>query len=386
MAMAKTVSPTSMSRDPVRDRTSSPARPGSAASKARPPGGGSPIAYKLLRVPLFYKILIANAVILGAVTLLGTVLIARAGGMAEAGSILRLAILLSLGALIVGATCNAVLTRLALSPLRELESAARSVELGDMDARIRPSRLADADTLRLAAVFNRMLDHVRRSGERQRELTLRALDAEEKARSWVARKLYDECAQSIAATLLRLKVARLRLDRAGTEEEELERLRDELLGALEGVRELARELRPPELDEIGFVLALTAHTRSLSERTGLSIQLDAEPVDTELSPEAGLTVYRIVQEALSNAVRHASAGSVGVYVTRSEDGFVAEVHDDGTGFDVEAEIERAGRGLGLLEMQERARRVGGRLSIESSPGAGTRVRLEMPAVLPNIAS
>jgi signal transduction histidine kinase len=319
------------------------------------------------------------------VTLLGTMLIARAGGMAEAGSFLRLAILLSLGALIVGATCNAVLTRLALSPIRELESAARSVELGDMDARIRPSRLADADMFRLAAVLNRMLDHVRRSGERQRELTLRALDAEEKARSWVARKLYDECAQSIAATLLRLKVARLRLERAGTEEEELERLRDELLGALEGVRELARELRPPELDEIGFVLALTAHTRSLSERTGLSIQLDAEPVDAELSPEAGLTVYRIVQEALSNAVRHASAGSVGVYVTRSEDGFVAEVHDDGTGFDVEAEIERAGRGLGLLEMQERARRVGGKLSIESSPGAGTRVRLEMPAVLPNIA-
>ncbi len=142
----------------------------------------------------------------------------------------------------------------------------------------------------------------------------------------------------------------------------------------------------PEFDEIGFVLALTAHTRSLSERTGLSIRLDAEAVDTELSPEAGLAVYRIVQEALSNAVRHSSAGSVGVYVTRSEDSFVAEVHDDGTGFDVQAEVEKAGRGLGLLEMQERARRVGGRLSIESSPGAGTRVSLEMPAALPSAPS
>jgi len=361
MAMAKTVGSTSMSRDP--------------------PDSVSPIVDKLLRVPLFYKILIANAVILGVMTLLGTMLISWAGGMAEAGSILWLAILLSLGALIVGATCSAVLTRLALSPLRELESAARSVELGGTDARIRCCRLADADMLRLVAVFNRMLDRVRRSGERQRELTLRALDAEEQARSWVARKLYDECAQSLAATLLRLKVARPRLDPAGTEEKELERLRDDLLGALEGVRTLARELRPPELDEIGFVLALTAHTRSLSERTGLSIRLDAEAVDTELPPEAGLAVYRIVQEALSNAVRHASAGSVGVYVTRSEDGFVAEVHDDGEGFDVQAEIERAGRGLGLLEMHERARRVGGKLSIESSPGAGTRVRLEMPVVL-----
>lgn len=373
-----------MSRDPVRDPSSSPARPGSEASKAKPPGGGSPIADKLLRVPLFYKILIANAVILGVMALLGTMLLARAGRMAEPSSILLPAILLSLGALIVGATCSAVLTRLALSPIRELESAAQNVELGDMDARIRLSRLADADMLRLAVVFNRMLDRVRRSGERQRELTLRTLDAEEKARSWVARKLYDECAQSIAATLLRLKVARPRLDPAGTEEEELEKLRDELLGALEGVRKLARELRPPELDEIGFVLALTAHTRSLSERTGLSIRLDAEPVDTELSPEVGLAAYRIVQEALSNAVRHASAGSVRVYVTHSEDGFVAEVHDDGTGFDVEAEIERTGRGLGLLEMQERARQVGGKLSVESAPGAGTRVRLEMPAVLPNI--
>ncbi len=364
----------------------SPARPGSAASKARHPGGGSPIADKLLRLRLFYKILISHAVILGVLTLLGTLLIVRAGGMAEASSILWLSLLLPLGALIVGATISAVLTRLALSPLRELERAARSVELGDMNARIRPSRLADADMLRLAALFNRMLDRVRRSGERQRELTLRALDAEENARSWVARKLYDECAQSLAATLLRLKLARPRLDPAGTEDEELERLRDELLGALEGVRKLARELRPPELDEIGFVPALTAHARSLSERTGLSIRLDAEAVDSELSPEKGLAVYRIVQEALSNAVRHASARSVAVRVTRSEDGFVAEVRDDGTGFEVGAEIERAGRGLGLLEMQERARRVGGKLSIESSPGGGTRVRLEMPAVLPSAPS
>ena len=65
---------------------------------------------------------------------------------------------------------------------------------------------------------------------------------------------------------------------------------------------------------------------------------------------------------------------------------MAEIHDDGTGFDVQAEIEGTGRGLGLLEMQERARRVGGKLSIESSPGAGTRVRLEMPAVLPSAPS
>ena len=151
-----------------------------------------------------------------------------------------------------------------------------------------------------------------------------------------------------------------------------------LLEALESVRQVARELRPPELDEIGLVAALAAQVRTLSERSGVEIRLDADPVEPDLSTDAGLALYRIAHEALANAVRHADAHSVEVRISRLPDGVAAEVRDDGKGFDVDTEIERAGRGLGLLEMRERALYVGAALSIESLPGEGTRIEVLVP--------
>lgn len=340
-----------------------------AAAKPRGP------AVKLLRLPLFYKILVANALILALAVLIGGLLIARLGG-ASAAEAARWASILGASAVVIGAACSAVLTRLALTPLRELEASAERVERGDLQTRAAVSNLADEDMRRLVNLFNRMLDRVEWYRSRQREVTVRSLESEENARRWVARKLYDETAQSLAAVLLQLRAAGRRLGNA--ERREFDNLRMALIEALESIREVARELRPPELDEIGLVPALAAQARNLSERSGIEIRLDADSIESDLTTEEGLALYRILSEALANAARHAGASRVEVRIVRAPDGVSAEIHDDGAGFDVDSELERAGRGLGLLEMRERALHVGAALSIDSSEVGGTTVAVRMP--------
>ena len=342
-----------------------------ARAAPAPPG----LADKLLRLPLFYKILVANAVILAVAVLIGGFLLARLGGV-SATEAARWASILGASAVVVGATCSAFLTRLALQPLRELEASAERVEQGDLQTRAAMSPLADTDMRRLVTLFNRMLDRVELYRSRQREVTVRSLESEENARRWVARKLYDETAQSLAAVLLQLRAAGRRFGDA--EEGQFDNLREALIEALESIRQVARELRPPELDEIGLVPALAAQVRNLSERSGVEIHLDADSIESDLTTEEGLALYRIVSEALGNAARHAGAKSVDVRILRGPDGVSAKIHDNGAGFDVDAELERAGRGLGLLEMRERALHVGAELSIRSSEVEGTTVSINMP--------
>jgi signal transduction histidine kinase len=318
---------------------------------------------------------VANAVILGVAVLVGGLLLARLGGVTTTEAV-RWASILGASAVVVGAACSAFLTRLALKPLRELEALAERVERGDLQTRADMSPLADTDMRRLVALFNRMLDRVELYRSRQREVTVRSLESEENARRWVARKLYDETAQSLAAVLLQLRAAGRRFGDA--EQGQFENLRMALIEALESIRQVAREMRPPELDEIGLVPALAAQVRGLSERSGVGIHLDADSIESDLTTEESLALYRIVSEALGNAARHAGAKSVDVRILRGPDGVSAEIHDNGAGFDVDAELERAGRGLGLLEMRERALHVGAELSIQSSEVEGTTVSVNMP--------
>jgi two-component system sensor histidine kinase UhpB len=344
----------------------------------QPPMMTSGAADKLLRVPLFYKVLIANAAIFGLTAAVGAVLFGGLGGSLTAGETLRWAAILAASAVLIGGACSAFLTRLALAPLTELEQIAGEVEGGNLSNRAQHSPLADSDLRRLMTVFNRMLDRLEWYRARQREVMVRSLESEERARRWVASKLYDETAQSLAAVLLRLRAAGRRFGEGDEEDGELARLRGAVHEALESIRQLARELRPPELDEIGLIPALAAQVRTLSERSGIDVRLDADPAVSDLLTDADLALYRIVQEALANVERHAGASSVEVRIRRRPDGIAAEVSDDGKGFEVEAELERAGRGLGLLEMQERALYVGAELQIDSAPGSGTRVTIHMP--------
>jgi signal transduction histidine kinase len=139
------------------------------------------------------------------------------------------------------------------------------------------------------------------------------------------------------------------------------------------VRDLALLLRPSMLDDFGLVPALNWHAREMTKRTGLNVVVSADEAADNLPEEHKTCIYRMVQEALNNAARHANARTVEVAVRRESERVLFTVQDDGAGFDT-----RFVRGLGLLGMEERVRRLGGLLRIESQPGRGTLVSAELP--------
>jgi signal transduction histidine kinase len=145
---------------------------------------------------------------------------------------------------------------------------------------------------------------------------------------------------------------------------------------LQDVRRLAVELRPKALDDFGLVAALERLAETFAEQTGINVHIEAALGDARLSPEVETAVYRIVQEALTNVVKHAQAGTVSLVLTRKGDRVVTVIEDDGRGFDpAQADDAR----LGLVGMRERIALVDGRLSVESRPGEGTTIVAEVPA-------
>lgn len=342
-------------------------------------GTGIPAPLRtLLRVPLFYKILIANAVIVVGGTVVGTFILRRYLEEEHgAFSSIAFVALLALIGVVVTVLVNALILRLALTQLKLLERTAERVQAGDLEARVPHSAVTDRDLERLTGTFNAMLENLEGYRQRLREVAARALHAEEEERKRISRELHDDTAQMMAALLIRLRVARAASDPAARDAL-LEQFRSELAEALERVRRFARGLRPPALDELGLGPALESHVRGLEESVGLTIRMEVEPLDGVLNPQMELALYRIAQEALSNAVRHSGAGEVELRLRRLGDEVEVVVADRGTGFDVARAMEDDGGGLGLFGMQERAAYVGGQVHIRSSPGAGTTVRAVIP--------
>jgi two-component system sensor histidine kinase UhpB len=349
-----------------------------AAVDGRPASPALPAWIRaLLRVPLFYKILIANALIVIAGAIAGTATTAQFVRAAPTRSTLELVGLLTAAGVVVSVLVNAVILRLALSPLNLLAETATRVQDGELDARAPYSMLADRDLTHLTWTFNGMLESLALYRKQLREIAARALRAEEEERKRIARELHDETAQTLAALLIRLRLAR-GAENAEARDAMLDDVRREIAEALEGVRRFARGLRPPALDELGLVPAIESYARMLEEASSIPVSIEAEPVAKLLSPEAELVLYRVVQEALSNAVRHAAAKHITVRIRRSRGNVVAIVEDDGRGFPVEEVLAGPAAGLGLFGMKERTAYMGGRLEIHSEVGKGTRVIAEVP--------
>ncbi len=205
-----------------------------------------------------------------------------------------------------------------------------------------------------------------------------ALKAAEDERRRISRELHDDTAQRLAALLVHLRL--VGMEEAGERRMTLmEVLREGLQEVAEGVRRIARGLRPPSLEDAGVVAALQAHIRNLFENQTIRTSFDAGAVDQLLNEDGKLILYRVVQEALTNVVRHSGAAMVNVAVQAEGSEVVAVVEDDGEGFDGTRVGD--GAGLGLLGMKERAASVGGSVRVESAPGRGTRVRLSIPQQL-----
>ena len=233
-------------------------------------------------------------------------------------------------------------------------------------------RFTEAD-LRLAETFApRAAVAVDLSARVAGDALRRVVEAQELERRRLARELHDQTGQELTSVLLGLKA----VEEARTDEERtaaLAAVREQVVETLHDVRRLAVELRPKALDDFGLAAALERLRETFSEQTGMRVELEAR-IGDRLPNDVETALYRIVQEALTNIVKHAQASSVSIVLARSPRAITAVIEDDGRGFVPDAGTE----GLGLLGMGERLALLGGKLKLESSPDSGTTIVAEVP--------
>jgi PAS domain S-box-containing protein len=216
----------------------------------------------------------------------------------------------------------------------------------------------------------------RKQVEAQRiELLRRLVNAQEDEQRRISRELHDQLGQSLAALLLGLKALKNSVRDESTIES-IQRLQEVTTRIADEMHSLIRELRPTALDDLGLQTALANYLEEWAERSNITIDFHSNGLlNQRLGSQLESTIYRIVQEALNNVIKHANAENVSIILEKRENRVLVIIEDDGVGFDTEALLKtptRNGR-FGLLGMQERAALVGGSLSIESTPGIGTTV-------------
>jgi len=336
----------------------------------------------VLRIPLFYKLLVANLVIVLGVAV--AIAVEDSRTPVGAGDGLAVTVLVTGIGMSLSLLANAVILWVALQPLRRLQQAANRVRSGELAVRASSSAVADADFDRLVNTFNGVLDAVTEQQNRLREIAGRAQAAAEEERRRLARELHDGIAQTLAALRIRVKLAG-----ATADPDHLQAALGDVSGgigdAILELRRMARGLRPPALEMLGLGAAVDSYVRSVAEAAGIHAAIHAENVAGCLSHESELALYRIVQESLSNVVRHSGASRVSVLLRRIDGTVDVLIEDDGCGFDTR-QVMNGDRGLGLFGMQERAAFIGGRLKIDSTRGTGTRVHVIVPATTEKIVN
>jgi len=205
-------------------------------------------------------------------------------------------------------------------------------------------------------------------------LSARLVEAQEEERRSISRELHDEVGQSLGALLVEVgQLSKLVPPDDRVTEAQIAHIKSVAESAVKSIRDIALLLRPPMLDDLGLIPALEWQAREISRRSDVEVEVHSQSVSEDLGDETKVTVYRLVQEALNNAATHASAKNAKVTVIQGPDKITVEITDDGNGFDPERK-----RGMGILGMEERVRRLGGSFAIKSSPGRGATVTAEIP--------
>jgi two-component system sensor histidine kinase UhpB len=275
-------------------------------------------------------------------------------------------IVLLLAGLVVMLFLDLLLVRQALGPLHRLARVMRQVNLLRPGQRAAGFEHSSSEVLELAEAFNEMLERLETE---RRESSGRVLAAQEAERLRIARELHDELGQTLTAVALR---AEHTAQRKGAEHPEFTEMAEIVQQSLADVRRISLELRPGALEELGLLNAMISLCARVSEQTGMRIRRDLKGPIPHLPSDVELAVYRIAQEALTNAVRHSEASEVTVSLTCSHGQLALSVKDNGRGLP-EQVIARGG----LTGIRERAMLIGADLAIDSAPGAGVEVNLHL---------
>jgi len=282
---------------------------------------------------------------------------------------------LTCGVLLAGLVIAFLLATVFTRPLARLAEAARAVGRGELSQQVAIDSRDEVG--RLAVAFNTMTQQLREKEEDRTRLLGKVISAQEEERKRIARELHDEAGQALSSLMLGLK--HLEETCPGPEaKEKAAELRALTSETLDLAHDLALELRPSALDDLGLVAALERYVRDYARKHGIQLDFHAANLQGKRLPiQEEIALYRIAQETLTNVAKHAEAQHVSVLLEERNGTTVLIVEDDGKGFDLEAVMSHSRR-LGLLGMEERAALVGGRLTVESRPGAGTAVFVEVP--------
>ena len=281
--------------------------------------------------------------------------------------------------------------QLRLANDRELHNADQAllVQFADLQSSLTRSivlALASALVLILASMYYilrlerqtrlRYVEVVRSRHELE-QLSARLVDAQETERRNISRELHDEVGQTLGALLVDFGRLLAALPSAAPQlVEQVGNMKAVAERTVQSVRNLALLLRPSMLDDLGLAAALEWQGREISRTSSVEVEVETSDISDDLPDEYKVTIYRLVQEALHNAVRHSGARNARVCVRQAEGRIRIEVSDDGHGFD-----PARTRGMGILGMEERVKRLGGSFAIESKPGQGTTLRADLPVHL-----
>lgn len=316
-----------------------------------------------LRAPLLVKVIGANVLVVLTEAILWHSGLVTSTVAAVTGTVVLLAVHLAL-------------VIIALRPVRDLEVAATRVWRGDYGARVEASTIADQQVLRVGSMFNVLLDGLAADRARMHELATEVVEVSDRERAALARELHDSTAQRLAALLFQISAA-ARDCRDPEIAERLAAARDAAEEVTEEVRLLAHTVHPRVLDDLGLSAALQKLAREASRGTGIDVDVDAPPKIANLPRRVASVLYRVAQESVRNATRHASPRRVEIVLRLANSEARLEVHDDGAGFDL-ADAERRRPGMGLFTMRERVALVDGQFKLRTTPGSGTTVIASIP--------
>lgn len=278
-------------------------------------------------------------------------------------------LLLLLAGLVTTLALSFLLMRWVLGPLLQFTALMETIDPENPGRRLDGTSLRSKEGTAMAEAFNAMLDRLERA---RHEASRTALAAQEGERLRVARELHDEVGQSLTAAMIHAEHS---LETSGgSAEDDLRSVVETLRESLDDVRRIARELRPEALDDLGLINALIALCSRVSDQGSLAVHRNFTGMLPPLSPEIELVVYRVAQEGLTNALRHANASRATLTFEVVESQLRLTVIDDGSGMPTSLPPDT----VGIAGMRERALQIGGQLKIDSQPGVGTVLGLTVP--------
>lgn len=335
---------------------------------------------QLRRYPILIRLLIGNAIVVFTGAVIGTVITRQFTSLNLVELILLfsgLGILFSLG-------MNYWVIHTAQIPLRELRLAVDRFKAGDKFITEMGLMSADPDIHRLVLAINSMLERLEYRTRLLSALSERTITAQEEERKRIARSLHDDTAQSLSTLIIQLERMETNTSKSpipiATQLVSLRSARELATQILEDLRKNIWDLRPSILDDLGLCPAIRWLAGMNLGEAGIKVDFNLPPENIRLPAHLETTLFRVIQEAVNNVIRHSNAQHVIISLIPGETRVCLEIEDDGRGFDAATIGEQAiaRKRLGLLGIQERTTLVDGVLRIESQPGTGTRVHVCVP--------